>query len=120
MAVSVAHLHNGRLVTFAVNVVSAESQHVWMSICCFLLCKINHTGITDPNHNAKSWRTHLIGEGQQVDCTIGKFMVDSGLFCLSDVSSSLWRPGDFSSDLLILKFFSFDTIKKVLSLPDSI
>eukprot|EP00957_Ditylum_brightwellii_P009279 701897-Ditylum_brightwellii.AAC.1 len=120
MAVSVAHLHNGRLITFAVDAMSAKSQHVWMSICCFLSCKINHTGTTDPNHNAKSWRTQLSGGGQQVGCTIGKFMVDSGLFHLSDVSSSLWRPDDFSSDLLILKLFSFDTIKKVLSLSDPI
>eukprot|EP00957_Ditylum_brightwellii_P097946 7459927-Ditylum_brightwellii.AAC.1 len=61
MAVSVAHLYNRRLVTFTVDAVSAESQHVWMAICCFLSCKINHTGTTDPNHNAKPCCTQLIG-----------------------------------------------------------
>ena len=53
VATSISTLKQGRFSNFTVDGVSCESKHVWQCICLFLTCKANHTGATDPKHNAK-------------------------------------------------------------------
>ena len=112
-AVSASRSGQGRFVNFSVDGVLVESRHVWSALCDFLSCKSNHTGPTDANHNMKSWRYQVISGGGTVGNTIEMYVIDADLLRLAGVSINLWRPSDFSSDLLVLKLVSMDTIQRL-------
>jgi len=100
-----------RFTNFCVDGVSVEARHVMLAICLFLSEKANHLGSTDPNHNMKSWRYQVVAGGGTEGNTVGKFMLDADHLRLSGVSTDLWRPKDFASDLLVLRLLSAKTIK---------
>ena len=110
---SVSRNKQARFSNIAVDGVSCESNHVWRMICNFLSCLANHTGTTDTNHNAKSWRYQIITGGGTVCATIGIYMVDAYLLRTAGVAMDEWRPNDFAADLPVLKLASFATIQKL-------
>ena len=99
---------------FAVDGVSIESHHVRKSICDFLNMESTYIGTTDPNHNAKSIVYQIIG-GSSLPF-IGTKYIDASLLHLAEVPEDLWRPSDFSSDLIVLKLCSSITMEKLIQL----
>ena len=91
------------------------SSHVWKYQCLFLDGKSNIIGGSDTKHNGKSLRGQIIGGGDTVPPSIGNFMIDADLLRLGSVSMSLWRPEDFSSDVLVEALVKIDSIGKVIS-----
>ena len=45
--------------------------------------------------------------------TIGRCVVDADIFRQSGVSTELWRPTDFASNLLVLKLASCESVHKI-------
>ena len=110
---SVSRNKQARFSNIAVDGVSCESNHMWRMICTFLSCLANHTGTTDTNHNAKSWRYQIIAGGGTVGATIGIYMLDAYLLRTAGVAMDEWRPNDFTADLPVLKLAFFATIQKL-------
>ena len=40
-------------------------------------------------------------------------MVDAEILCHSGISTEIWRPNDFSSDPLVLKLESYESVQKI-------
>ena len=121
-AASSAAVRNGRarFANFGVDGVSCESEHVNTAICKFLSLESNHTGSTDPNHNAKSWRYQIIAGGGIVGCTLGKYTIDVYYLRIATVAMELWRPNDFAADLPVVKLTSSHVIQKLANCPNLI
>ena len=96
---------------FAVNGVSVDIEDVCRSICEFLSCKTDNVGSTDTNHNMKSWQYHIVGGYCAI--TIGTCVIDANILQLSGISSSIWRPIEFSSDLLVLKLALHNKVRSL-------
>ena len=112
-AMVATNTHASSFINFAVDGVSCESKHVQFRICCFLSGKCNFTGTTDSNHNAKSLRYQVIGGGDLVGCTIGRYVLDVGLLRLGLVSFDLIRPVDFASGRLSTELYSHKSLCKI-------
>ena len=91
--------------------VSYESDYVRRSICNFLSGVTGFLGCTDTNHNMKSMRYQLVGGSCAV--TIGRCVVDAEILRQSGVSTELWRPTDFASNILMLKLASCESVHKI-------
>ena len=96
---------------FCVDGVSSESDDVCRSICKFLSGVTGFLGCTDTNHNMKYMGYQLVGGLCAV--TIGRCVVDADIFRQSGVSTELWRPTDFASNLLVLKLASCESVHKI-------
>ena len=96
------------------------TRHTWLSLCHFLEGKSNVVAGSDTNHNSKSLRGQIVGGGDTVPPSIGRFMIDADLLRLAEVSRSLWRPEDFSSDLLVEALIKVENIIKVIKVESPI
>ena len=96
---------------FSVDGVAAENNCIPISILYFLLNNLQYVGSTDTNNNVKYWRYQIFGGFCAV--TIGILLLYSDLARQDDVSSELWSPTDFASELPVMKLISFELIKKI-------
>ena len=101
------------LPNFAVDGVSCESSHVWITICKFLSSECNHIGSTYPNHNGKSWRYQIIASGGDEIVSLGSYMLDTYIFRLSNIAMGIFRPNYFASERLLLELVWFESIHKM-------
>ena len=90
-------------------------SHVWYCLCVFLDGKSCVIAGSDGNHNAKSQRGQIIGGGDTVPPSIGRFMIDADLLRLANVSRSLLCPKDFASDVLVESLVKVENINKVIT-----
>ena len=73
----------GRFSNFAVDGVSCEPAHVWLTIYKFLSSEKNYLGSTDPNHNGNPWLYQIIAPGGDESVYLGSYMLDTSFFFLS-------------------------------------
>ena len=67
----------GRFSNFAVDGVSCEPAHVWLTIYKFLSSEKNYLGSTDPNHNGNPWLYQIIAPGGDESVSLGSYMLDT-------------------------------------------
>ena len=91
--------------------VSSESDHVCRIICEFISGVTGFLGCTDTNHKMKYMRCQIVGGSCSV--TIEICVVDADILRQSGVSSEIWRPTYFASNILVLKLASCETVQKI-------
>ena len=74
----------------------------------------NTVSIIDPNHTAKNLRSALV-LGTRL-FSIGTMHFDKGLFALTDIPFPLYNVSDYTSDALVLKLASRDSILQLFAL----
>ena len=74
----------------------------------------NTVVMADCNHAAKNIRSQLLLGSDIV--TGGKAVFGVGILRMTGVSVYLYRVNDYTSDILVLKLCSSDTIKKLMNL----
>ena len=91
--------------------VNYESEDVRRIILDFLSVLLVFLGCNDTNHKIKSIRYQLISGSCAF--AIGRCVVDADVLPQSGFSNELWCPTDFSSNLLVFKFTSCDSVQKI-------
>ena len=109
----------GRFSNFTVGGVSCESSYVCLTICKFLSSECNNLGSTDPNHNGKSWRYEIITSGGDESVSLVSYMIDTYIFCLSNISMGILPPNDFAPETLLLELVLFKSIHKIIMVDAS-
>ncbi len=107
-----------KLVSCAVDGVSADSNFVRKSIISFLSGEDNHPAQTDTNHNNKNLKYQLL-VGGLCCASIGRFIFDQGLLTICNLPVEQYRSGEFALDLLVLPLASLSTVEKLCTLVSS-
>ena len=68
-------------------------------------------GCTDTNHNMKSMQYQLVGGSCAV--TIGRCVVDADCLRQSGVSTEIWFPTGFASNLLVLELTLCESVQNI-------
>ena len=92
--------------------VSCEVECNKQTILDFLSGTSNVCALPDPNHNAKNGRYQQFGGS--CAAVIGHYVIDPWLLLDAGVAHELVRPQDYASDSVVLRLFSYDSVKRVI------
>lgn len=103
-------------ITVAFDGLSSEAIFTRNQIYNFLMGKTDVIGVMDMNHGQKSLRSQIV-LGSSIK-EIGGIVIDQGLFQLTPVKIPIdwYKVSDYSSDILVLKLCSHETIQKILNI----
>lgn len=103
---------------YLVNFISASNDAVmsdWSTVVGTLVNtlrgKNDFFAMTDIPHNVKNCRYQILGLNSAV--TIGKYILDIGLFPEAEVETEVYRVKDWASDKVVLRACSLKTCKKI-------
>jgi hypothetical protein len=113
----VNHIKNVHMVSITFDGLASETNFIKMHLRNFLYGIGNTVAMTDANHAAKAIRSQLVLGSYVVTCGSGYF--DVGLLNKAGVDRDLFRVSDYSSDCVILKLCSLETISKLMLLVGS-
>ena len=99
------------LINFGMDFVSFYSTCIMLEICGFLARMTFHIGSIDKHHNINNYRYQIIG-GYCI-ISVGKLLVDTHPLLKSQLSPYLIRPKHFVFYLLVQKFDTYSTFKKL-------